>query len=1217
MDIAKLIGQATKKFFSQIQRLIGKAIKFLFAPENWPYLVAVILAIILISVALYVWRKKRKAKKAAVPGEPQAEAASPEEEQEPEQPAIPKSSLFNVWKKFLKGIPGKFRRSIMLYQPFVVLGDSGSGKSLLINNYTDWQGQARQFYPSYTQDPLLQIYLGSKMIVQELPASLLHNSGTDARIALLKIWKPLFLFKEPTVVVVLNATALKSGSPESLKKLAQVIRGKINLISEVRKKPVKVCIALTYMDQMEGFDEFTDFLRESGIPLKLEFKAKKERPPANDTRFRMGAGPDTANLETCLEPYEVYLTRALTTLPADDYLKMMSFLRSAPELLSVLGRFVRILQTPGPLSPEPQIIRLSLASHRERDHLISNPFTSTLSKEEIRRFNPILRHRITAALIAVLALAYLGGGYLYHHGLLENLYRKAGIIEKQPRSGYHKSVKDFFADFDSMHKDDLVLKMVPDFFPKADPDLRERLVRAIQKNYLNPDLRLLSKQEDALEPMLYLLALKYATQTNNLGKLVRKDIESWCEKLGYPSDFANIYIRMNDKQWDEPVKFEAFPLRTTAETPDGNMQEWVLFFRKVAKLSNRQYLGEAQFRKLRVEADRFMQKIIEAQRYDLLVKIISLLEKEAPLKIQMDLMRQSGLIQVKEAIGEHLRFLLNTHITYPDPTGMDFGEFMDNAMTLLEFRDTQDSVFRFDIGQQEFIFSGKKWKDLVFRTQLYLFIKNFMNLNKRNNGLMFFRTGEDFADIVMNPTNRGELFFTGKSSVDGWYTFEAFEMKVRPAIASVPGFLAASKSHLRKKETVLFSNFVLKQVEAYAKQYAREYRDYYKSFHIKAPTLIELRYVLSQLRETSSAFQEFLASLNENAVVEIGGDEELLKPFAAELAQFDFIRRLMAEEKGVVPELGQYLAIMEQMKGDLEAETAAGADLRGSLPPVGKIALAIFLEEEESYKSMTDKWLLNAGVPSDAWHLFQEPVDSAYAIGLREIESRVALEWEKLRKVHIDPTAFKFPFDRNAEKQVETAELEIATHPEGRFWTAFNGMVSPVCLKTNEGWKSRSASITLPEDMLETANAVMRLTRILWDEAGNMKPVAFSVKPLPMPPIVKDEPAMVLAFIQCGDNPVFGFNQMASWKNLPMEWWAPHASAIGVEFATPGVVKKAFASFTVPESNWSFLRLLNSAKVEDQNTHVWEVEGPKPVKRKVKIRFSLKSDPWDIFKWTN
>ena len=106
-----------------------------------------------------------------------------------------------------------------------------AGKSCLIDTYTDWQGLARQFYPSYTTDPQLQIYLGSKVIVQEIPSALFNDTSEPARAALLRLWRACFRKKKPTVVVVINGAALNTDSPESLKKQAQTIRGKINILS--------------------------------------------------------------------------------------------------------------------------------------------------------------------------------------------------------------------------------------------------------------------------------------------------------------------------------------------------------------------------------------------------------------------------------------------------------------------------------------------------------------------------------------------------------------------------------------------------------------------------------------------------------------------------------------------------------------------------------------------------------------------------------------------------------------------------------------------------------------------------------------------------------------------------------------------------------------------------------------------------------------------------
>ena len=42
------------------------------------------------------------------------------------------SSLLKVWKEFVRRIPSQFRRPIMHYQPVVVLGEAGYGKTLLI-----------------------------------------------------------------------------------------------------------------------------------------------------------------------------------------------------------------------------------------------------------------------------------------------------------------------------------------------------------------------------------------------------------------------------------------------------------------------------------------------------------------------------------------------------------------------------------------------------------------------------------------------------------------------------------------------------------------------------------------------------------------------------------------------------------------------------------------------------------------------------------------------------------------------------------------------------------------------------------------------------------------------------------------------------------------------------------------------------------------------------
>ena len=79
--------------------------------------------------------------------------------------SIARNRLTSIWDKFLARLPSSVRTTIPTYSHFVVFGNSGAGKSALIGRKVDWQGQASQFIPSFTADPLMQIYLGSKALV--------------------------------------------------------------------------------------------------------------------------------------------------------------------------------------------------------------------------------------------------------------------------------------------------------------------------------------------------------------------------------------------------------------------------------------------------------------------------------------------------------------------------------------------------------------------------------------------------------------------------------------------------------------------------------------------------------------------------------------------------------------------------------------------------------------------------------------------------------------------------------------------------------------------------------------------------------------------------------------------------------------------------------------------------------------------------------------------
>ena len=282
----------------------------------------------------------------------------------------------------------------------------------MVDHYTDWQGQARQFYPSYTADPQLQIYLGSNLWVQEIPPSLLHDTSSEARNALKFLWAPLFRYRPPHVVVTLDVSTLANENPDTLRQLAQMARGKINILSRIVGESVRVTIALTHMDRIRGFDAFSSFLSSNHIPLELSLSDSYEQ-----------------SVTKCLETYEEWLGLALTTLSTDEYLKILGFMRHMPEKLELIDTFLRILRSPDPMSFEPRVLRMSFCSQTPGDPPLSNPFALPEAIAGLQR-DPNRKHRFAAVAFAAAGALYLFSGFVYEQSVMSRAMSEIDTLEQ-------------------------------------------------------------------------------------------------------------------------------------------------------------------------------------------------------------------------------------------------------------------------------------------------------------------------------------------------------------------------------------------------------------------------------------------------------------------------------------------------------------------------------------------------------------------------------------------------------------------------------------------------------------------------------------------------------------------------------------------------------------------------------------------------------------------
>jgi hypothetical protein len=375
------------------------------------------------------------------------------------------------------------------------------------------------------------------------------------------------------------------------------------------------------------------------------------------------------------------------------------------------------------------------------------------------------------------------------------------------------------------------------------------------------------------------------------------------------------------------------------------------------------------------------------------------------------------------------------------------------------------------------------------------------------------------------------------------------------------------------------------------------------------------------------------------------------------MAEFDFIKHLMGDQKGAFPEIDKYKALLEQMLADIQEQQEPVAkkekeesypQFKNRLTPLARISFAIFNNEKDSYLNLVRQWLDSVAVPRRWQDIFLAPVWQAYFLGAAEVETEVGKIWTELWQADIQPLYSKFPFTASSGEDVSVDALRNATNPTGHFWQTYQAMLSPFCTQDGRRWKKRNGPFNvpkLPNNLLPTLNAVTQLSSVLWDKEGKERPLEFMVRPKPLPAALPNEPIASLSYIQAGDCIVFGFNQKPSWKKLKADWHNQYWAAVGVEFATKDKSVKIKRTVEVPASNWGFYHLLqkaegagavdrpdcsdkgksagrcytavNGKKAGDFKTVRWAITAPATSGKgssSIDVIFDIQNDPWAVFK---
>ena len=1169
---------------------------------DWLGLVVVLF--LLLFLAFIVWKRyyRKDDTKLAIP-----------EITVPQQYLLPTDALIKVWSSFIDGIPRQVRPSALRTTFAIVIGDAGSGKTTIIDQYADWKGQDFLFHPSLTDDSLLQLYLGAKALALEFSSALIYDTSTAAYDALKKLW--VHLLPQPHIVMVLDSTSLLVPRADQLRDSGQALFGKIKAFSALEKNALPITLALSHMDSLVGFEEFCKFLTENGIPLQIDFPE----------------GDGLNKLESSMEQFQQYLPRALVTQSAQDYVKIVNFLNQIPSLLSVLVDFLHVGGLENELESSP-IIRLCLLSEK-----IHSPGCNPFAPRLISVKQPfVLNYHSKAALILfVIGIFYLSGSYKYQQNLQAEIYQTILLIPKTPIENYAATITDKFdSTYININPRRLLVwrPMQPIFFPKVDYQNKYLFITAVRKYYFFPLLRSVQSDKDAMFKTTRIIGMLYANNWNEIGKIVTKHEQRFPISNKYIALIGD-YLNYNTATDELDNILNSMNFSAKGELIEDH-STWLVLFNNFREMLKKPFITPSEFSGIQQQIPPFLEILNRLDYYSERNDIVQWLSQHTNLRqdnsneIQMESdLQQPGLVQL-------LNYVSNFQMNEGEncSTNQSLTDCFGVLQTLANIKTTElnDNGMSFTLDGEYFSFTSNQWQDLLKRSRLTMLLRNFISTrnNRQNDGWIFFDYPSVYSDLTMNASNNGQMLFAGQARIDGRLTVDAFENDVKPSISNLATVI--DQLPIVDYEKKNFKNFVIKNLNVYSDRYVKSYLNYFRQFKIVINSTWELDYVLDDLQQPDPQLLKVLVDIKNNTKLNFP-DGVSFNEFIQKLAVFNVVQRVMEKKDGVYPEFQKYQAMMAQMQFDMSSTTPYvpiksnddATYLKGALTPIGRVAWSMLLNEDSSYTRLVKNWLQNEGIQGD-WQLpFLAPIKKVKQFGTAEINQNINGIWTDIWTSNVVPLLTKFPFSVTAgpDKELGLDELSSTFSPKhGVFWVTFQQYLSPLSTYSNGIWAIRqelSDSLIMPINYSKRLNAIQQLTSSLWNDQGEPKPFQLLVKPGLLPTFdikqIPNAPLVSLSYLRQGGDSVLGFNQQANWQKLQLEWWLPKQAEVGIEFRKDEDPTRVYSDLTVSDSTWNLFRLLQKGQSAGALQYHWPLAHPDFPKQPLSLEFIFKTNPFLVF----
>ena len=1160
----------------------------------------------------------------------------------PSKLTLPANILLNVWLQFKNNIPFKLRHEALGNTFSIVIGDAGSGKTEIINRHADWQGQDYRFYSSSTNDNLLQIYLGAKALVVELSSSIIYDTSTDVYHALKKLWG--HFPPSPQVVMVIDATVLLNPQADHLRDMGQALFGKFNAFEELEKESLGLVLALSHMEAVPGFIEFCIFLKENSIPLNLEFSESDD---------------SLSQIKSCLDKYQEHLPRALVSCSSQDYLKIVSFLSTVPQLFNVLIDFLQVAGFEQS-AQSPDLGRLCLLSNQVSSYE-SQPFVPIeifdTDEFSIRAYWNSLNINFKSALALFIAGSiYLGFCFIDQQAAQLEVYSGIAQISTTPVEYYNEKLsssfnRNEFRGIDINAKDDLNKEHLmvwrpfqPTFFIAADKENRNNFVDQVRKYYLIPRLKDIQLLPDASFKTTRFMGILYGTANNEMGKLSL----GLLQKSGLDSKLVAIWSTLLQDYITYNANTELLaPLIngikfTPADSLIQDHTQWLMLFHRFQDVLKKPYIKPAELMALQNDIQPLFEVVEKYAHWSDDAAITNWLNIHTNLLTSVvydgfDSDDQLQQKQIAELFGMVKQFTLNDE---ENCSGLSLNSCLAMVQAIANANpNIQDIDLTFSLDGENFAFSMEEWLALLKRSRLTLILHEFVksrHLSSGQQGMVFFEDSFTYNDVLLNPFNNGEQLYSGKARIDGRYTKVAFDKEVKTAILNLPDIL--HNLPIADNEKRYLTEFVDSNLRIYADNYVKSYWNYFSQLQVSVPSIGALNTILEDIQEPDSVLLNALVTVKVNTTLDLKGSSQVFESFGQQLSKFGFIQQIMTEKSGGFPEFEKYQNIMYQMQIDINSTEPflplkgdESGIFKGALTPIGRLAWAIKLNEDSSYLRLIKNWLQNHSVPLVFQQPFLHPVIKAQQFGVVEINRNINAIWTDLWGSNVFPLLDKFPFSINAgiDQEVTQDTIYKIFHPtKGVFWSTYKQYLSPISEYSNGMWSLRQElydSLNMPINFLTRLNAIQNLTSSLWTEDGIQKPLAIIAKSGLLPTfnskLIPNAPLVSLSYLRQGGASVLGFNQMPNWQTLNLEWWVSTDAQVGMEFRKDKNPIRAFTDTSSTDSNWNLFRLLqqglykgNSSDRNHPNiTYRWPLAHPDFPQQPLNIEFIFQKNPMFVF----